>query len=96
MADIIMGEDAVEPQENKENEENEADAGSGDDNINEEEFEAINAQLDQLNSALDSLERKNDDIHAELVELLKSNREAREQFQESQKEQLQSFEKPNP
>ena len=48
------------------------------------EFEAINAQLDQLNSVLDNLEQKNDDIRAELIQLLQSNREARKQFQEFQ------------
>lgn len=54
------------------------------------EFEAINAQLDQLNSVLDNLEQKNDDIRAELIQLLQSNREARKQFQE-----FQSSVKPN-
>lgn len=60
-----------------ENEEN-------DENCNDAEFEAINAQLDQLNSVLDNLEQKNDDIRAELIQLLQSNREARKQFQEFQ------------
>jgi len=46
-------------------------------------FKALEDQLDHLQTALDHLERKNDDIHAELIELLQSNREARKQFQES-------------
>lgn len=33
---------------------------------------------------LDNLEQKNDDIRAELIQLLQSNREARKQFQEFQ------------
>ncbi|KAK0165559.1 hypothetical protein PV328_004065 [Microctonus aethiopoides] len=49
------------------------------------EFATLNSQLDQINSILDTLEMKNDIIHAEFVELLKSNREARQQFQESVK-----------
>ena len=50
------------------------------------EFQALNKKLDQLNSALDNLEEKNDNIHAELIELLKSNREVRKQIQESSEE----------
>jgi hypothetical protein len=38
---------------------------------------------------LDSLESKNDSIQAELIKLLKSNREARKQFQESQEDKHQ-------
>ncbi|XP_011501079.1 PREDICTED: UPF0184 protein C9orf16 homolog isoform X2 [Ceratosolen solmsi marchali] len=57
--------------------------------INEEEFKAINEQLDQLNLVLDSLESKNDNIHAELIKLLKSNRETRKQFQETQENKHQ-------
>lgn len=54
------------------------------DNVLLAEFKELNAQLDQLNSVLDNLEQKNDDIHAELIKLLQSNREARRQFQECQ------------
>lgn len=43
--------------------------------------------MDQLNSALDFLESKNDTVHAELIELLKSNQETRKQIQESQKDE---------
>lgn len=50
------------------------------------EYEALNIQLDQLNSALDFLESKNDNIHAELVQLLESNKETRKQIQQSQKD----------
>ncbi|XP_054283101.1 UPF0184 protein AAEL002161 [Macrosteles quadrilineatus] len=48
----------------------------------EQEFESLNSQIDQLNSVLDVLEKKNDDIQAQLFELLKSNREARKQLNE--------------
>ncbi|EFN80953.1 UPF0184 protein AAEL002161 [Harpegnathos saltator] len=44
---------------------------------------ALEDQLDYLQIALDHLEKKNDNIRAELIDLLQSNREARKQFQES-------------
>lgn len=53
------------------------------------EFEALNSQMDQLNSALDVLEEQNDIIHAKLMDLLESNRAARKQFKEEQ-EKLKS------
>lgn len=54
-------------------------------------MKALEDELDHLQTALDHLERKNDDIHAQLTELLQSNREARKQFQESlQAEEQQS------
>ncbi|XP_076247121.1 uncharacterized protein LOC143187058 [Calliopsis andreniformis] len=85
MAEENMVYNAVKPEENHRNDdgsdwENEEDEK----NCNDAEFEALNAQLDQLNSVLDNLEQKNDDIHAKLIELLQSNREARRQFQECQ------------
>lgn len=43
----------------------------------------LDSQLDALNSALDDIEQKNDDIHAQLLLLLQSNREIRKQMQES-------------
>lgn len=45
------------------------------------EFATLNSQIDQLNSALDILERKNDDIQAQLHALLQSSREVRNQMQ---------------
>ena len=45
------------------------------------EFTTLNSQLDQLNCALDVLERKNDDIQAQLLALLQSSREVRTQLQ---------------
>ncbi|EZA59037.1 hypothetical protein DMN91_010449 [Ooceraea biroi] len=55
-------------------------------------FKMLDNELDRLNSFLDDLEQKNDNIHAELVELLRSNREVRQQFQGSslQTEEQQS------
>lgn len=47
------------------------------------DFVSLNHQLDELSSALDALERKNDHIHAQLMKLLESNRETRQQFQEN-------------
>lgn len=43
----------------------------------------LDGQLDALNAALDNIEQKNDDIHAQLVQLLHSNREIRRQMQNS-------------
>nr|XP_033816484.1 UPF0184 protein C9orf16 homolog [Geotrypetes seraphini] len=53
-----------------------ADAGD------EEEYTAVNSMLDQINSWLDHLEEKNDHLHAQLKELLESNRQARLEFQQ--------------
>lgn len=47
----------------------------------DEEFATLNNQIDQLNCALDILERKNDDIQAQLHALLQSSREVRNQMQ---------------
>ncbi|KAI5641529.1 hypothetical protein NE865_06286 [Phthorimaea operculella] len=46
-----------------------------------EEYVSLDNKLDELNTALDFLERKNDDIHERLRELLESNRSIREQLQ---------------
>lgn len=47
------------------------------------DIKALEDQLDYLQIALDHLEKKNDNIRAELIDLLQSNREARKQFRES-------------
>ena len=44
------------------------------------EFTALDKQLDELNSVLDALEAKNDDIHGKLKELLESSRQERLQM----------------
>lgn len=41
------------------------------------EFESVNDSLDELSTALDSIEQKTDSIMAELKKLLHSNREIR-------------------
>ncbi|XP_003398496.2 bublin coiled-coil protein [Bombus affinis] len=84
MADENMVQNAVRPKENQGGDKNGWENEEDEENCNDAEFEAINAQLDQLNSVLDNLEQKNDDIRAELIQLLQSNREARKQFQEFQ------------
>ncbi|XP_044031035.1 UPF0184 protein C9orf16 homolog [Siniperca chuatsi] len=51
-----------------------------DDFGDEEEYEAINSMLDQINSYLDDLEERNDSLNGKLHELLESNRQARLEF----------------
>ncbi|XP_041666443.1 UPF0184 protein C9orf16 homolog [Cheilinus undulatus] len=46
----------------------------------EEEYEAINSMLDQINSYLDDLEERNDSLNGKLHELMESNRQARLEF----------------
>ncbi|XP_032679244.1 UPF0184 protein AAEL002161-like [Odontomachus brunneus] len=53
------------------------------DDIGAMDIKALEDQLDYLQIALDHLEKKNDNIRAELIDLLQSNREARKQFRES-------------
>ncbi|EFA03621.1 UPF0184 protein AAEL002161 [Tribolium castaneum] len=88
-----MGEKAHLPHENGLNknspeppdQEMHSDEETGDDldDMSPEEFQMLDSQLDALNSALDNIEQKNDDIHAQLLLLLQSNREIRQQIQES-------------
>ncbi|XP_076381657.1 bublin coiled-coil protein-like [Megalopta genalis] len=85
MADENMVHHAEQPEEDHQNHDNNGWKNEeSEENCNDAEFEAINAQLDLLNSVLDNLEQKNDVIHAELIDLLQSNKEARRQFQECQ------------
>ncbi|XP_028919218.1 UPF0184 protein C9orf16 homolog [Ornithorhynchus anatinus] len=53
-----------------------------DDHFGEAEYAAINSMLDQINTCLDHLEEKNDHLHAQLKELLESNRQTRLEFQQ--------------
>lgn len=46
------------------------------------EIESVNNHLDSLNSALDAIEQRNDDIRAQLLELLNSNRAIRQELQQ--------------
>ncbi|XP_053552116.1 bublin coiled-coil protein [Bombina bombina] len=48
----------------------------------EEDYAALDIMLDQINSCLDHLEEKNDLLHAQLQDLLESNREVRRDFQQ--------------
>ncbi|XP_056394704.1 bublin coiled-coil protein [Hyla sarda] len=50
----------------------------------EEDYAALDFMLDQINFCLDHLEEKNDLLHAQLQDLLESNRQARRDFQEQQ------------
>merc|ERR1719188_700362 len=46
-----------------------------------EEFTALYRQLDELNSVLDAIEAKNDDIHGKLKEFLQASRQERLELQ---------------
>ncbi|CAH2316277.1 Hypothetical predicted protein [Pelobates cultripes] len=48
----------------------------------EEDYAALDFMLDQISFCLDHLEEKNDHLHAQLQDLLESNREARRDFQQ--------------
>ncbi|XP_063792578.1 bublin coiled-coil protein [Pseudophryne corroboree] len=52
----------------------------------EEDYAALDFMLDQINFCLDHLEEKNDVLHAQLQDLLESNRQARRDFQEQMKQ----------
>ncbi|XP_077284587.1 uncharacterized protein LOC143910094 [Arctopsyche grandis] len=48
--------------------------------LDPEEFDMLDARLDDLNTVLDAMEMKNDRIHAEFAKLLQSNKEIREEL----------------
>ena len=45
------------------------------------EFSALDRQLDELNSVLDAIEAKNDDIHGKLKQFLQASRQERLELQ---------------
>merc|ERR1712141_7816 len=53
------------------------DDGIGSDFDESHEFSALDKQLDELNSVLDKIEAKNDDIHGKLKEFLQASRQER-------------------
>lgn len=53
------------------------------------EYQSLNNQLDALFTALDDIESKNDNIHAQLLQLLKANREIRAQLNEAPEENVE-------
>ncbi|XP_072310170.1 bublin coiled-coil protein [Eucyclogobius newberryi] len=62
------------------------------DDYDDEEYNAVNSMLDQINSYLDDLEEKNDALNGKLHELLESNRQARLEF----RAQLNGSTQPDP
>nr|CAI5857968.1 unnamed protein product [Callosobruchus analis] len=89
-----MGEQSIPPQENGVPEKPKHSSPHGDNNtdvntsedddfedMTPEDFKKLNSQPDALNSALNDIEQKNDNIHAQLVQLLNANREVRHQLQ---------------
>ncbi|XP_026469262.1 UPF0184 protein AAEL002161-like [Ctenocephalides felis] len=82
--EVNMGEKAIDPQENQDHQ-NEDDLDSEEvveDTVSVEEYNAIDSKLDELNSALDFIEAQNDNIYSQLLSLLQSNREIREELAE--------------
>lgn len=53
------------------------DSGNEDEDADIEEYSMLDKQLDSLNSVLDVLEHKNDQIHEQLKALLENSREIR-------------------
>ncbi|XP_069691659.1 bublin coiled-coil protein [Periplaneta americana] len=83
MADDNMIGETSQPTENGKEEQSPDVMEDEEDDIDDDDFDSLNLQLDELSSALDALEQKNDHIHAQLMKLLESNRETRQQFQEN-------------
>lgn len=82
---MFVRDDVNTPEEGEPSDENKPDNQqiSEDETVEmvEEEIEALNNHLDRLGSALNNLEEKNDNIHAQLLELLEANRQAKMIFQ---------------
>ncbi|KAL5275514.1 hypothetical protein ACFFRR_001406 [Megaselia abdita] len=61
-----------------------------------QEMEALNDSLDQLSSVLDMMEKRTDDIMAQSLELLKSNRAIREAMAKEKNGQGDNHDLPDP
>lgn len=59
------------------------------------EIETVSNEIDSLNSFLDTIEQRNDNIRAQLLELLSSSREIRESIQAEQKQNNHDQQVPN-
>lgn len=84
--DSLDNKDSNNPPATEDN--NSADNNDQMDDINEddldpEEFQRLDNQLNALFTALDDIESKNDNIHAQLLELLQANRDIRKQLHEA-------------
>merc|ERR1712062_400045 len=74
-------------------EENESEEDEEVEDFDEDAYRALDAQLDQLNSVLDALEERSEQIHEKAKDLLKSNRESRKASSEPEsKDQHQPME----
>ncbi|CAH0603198.1 unnamed protein product [Chrysodeixis includens] len=62
--------------------------------VDVEELNLLDSKLEELNSALDYLEKKNDDIQHSLKQLLQSNIDMRKEMQK-QKEQVERTQDEN-
>ncbi|XP_044592955.1 bublin coiled-coil protein-like [Cotesia glomerata] len=71
--------EAVEPFDNNQN----GEIDNNEQDETDQEYELLNEQLDQLHSVLDDLEHKTNAVHAQFVELLKSNKETREELHQA-------------
>uniref|UniRef100_A0A6M2DIM8 Protein photinus pyralis n=1 Tax=Xenopsylla cheopis TaxID=163159 RepID=A0A6M2DIM8_XENCH len=79
-----MGEQAINPRENEnsDNIDNPENEELAEGTISAEEMNALDCKLDELDSALDFIEEKNDSIYNQLLTLLQSNKEIRKQLAE--------------
>ena len=56
----------------------------------EQEYSMLDKQLDDLNSALDALEQKNDSITSQLLQLLHNSRQVRQELAEERAQKAES------
>jgi len=70
------------PEDNNPPESHDQAEDPNEEDMDPEEFQRLDNQLDALFTALDDIESKNDNIHAQLLDLLQANREVRKQLME--------------
>ncbi|XP_058816444.1 UPF0184 protein AAEL002161 [Topomyia yanbarensis] len=84
------------PSNNAQDEQTSGEENEDDVEVSLDEFESVNNYLDSLNSALDAIEQRNDDLKAQLLNLLQSNREIRQSMQEENAKSSGSDNGPDP
>jgi len=83
-----------DPAKEQENEDEAAQVDEDDDEYedleDEQEYSMLDKQLDDLNSALDALEQKNDSITSQLLQLLHNSRQVRQELAEERAQKAES------